>query len=175
MVLGVRRDGIVGAAAAHVVVIGLLVAPGYLVALKRASGVQIAQLARAILPSFVAASLAGVGADAVSSQFASPLAELGFGLAAGGLIYLVAVGWQLLSWLGPDRAAKVRTSRLFRYYLAVGRIVTVSAGPRPVSRSAAGRYEARHAASASRGRHAAAGRVVRSERRSPLSPEDAET
>jgi len=162
MALGVRRDGIVGAAAAHVVVIGLIVGPSYLVALKRAAGVQIGKLSRAILPSLLAASLSALGALGVARQFARPLEELVFGLAAGVLIYFVAAAGEILGWLSPDRIARLRTSRVFRCYMAVGRIVTVAANLGPLGLPTGGRYDARHA-SPGRDRHAAARRVLPSD------------
>src|SRR5439155_23009262 len=60
MVVGVHQNGIVGAALAHIVVIAPLVLPCYLVALKRATGIRIAVLGRAILSPLVAAALAAL-------------------------------------------------------------------------------------------------------------------
>lgn len=123
MALGVRRDGILGAAVAHVVVIGVLVAPSYLLALKKATAVHLASLARAIWPAFLAASLAAVAARAAALQFGTPLVELVCGLAVGSFTYCLAAGWQLLAWLGPDQTARLRRYGPFRWYMAVGRLV----------------------------------------------------
>ena len=92
MVLGVHRNGIVGAAAAHIAVIGPLVLPCYLFALRRATGIRFTVLGKAILPPLLAGAAAALAARATASQFASPLVQLLSGLAVGGLTYLVAAG-----------------------------------------------------------------------------------
>jgi PST family polysaccharide transporter len=114
MVLGVHRNGIVGAAAAHIAVIGPLVLPCYLFALRRATGIRFTMLGKAILPPLLAGAAAALAARATASQFASPLVQLLSGLAVGGLTYLVAAGPQIAAWLTPAQAAKLRVPRLFR-------------------------------------------------------------
>jgi hypothetical protein len=114
MVLGVHRNGIVGAAAAHIAVIGPLVLPCYLFALRRATGIRFTMLGKAILPPLLAGVAAALAARATASQFATPLIQLVSGLAAGGLTYLVAAGPQIAAWLTPAQAAKLRVPRLFR-------------------------------------------------------------
>ena len=84
MALGVHRDGIVGAAVAHIVVIGPLVLPSYLFVLKRATGVHFTALGKAVLPPLLAASVAALAARVTAAQFAIPLVQLVTGLAAGG-------------------------------------------------------------------------------------------
>jgi PST family polysaccharide transporter len=121
MTLGVHRNGIVGAAAAHIAVIGPIVVPSYLVALKRATGVHLITLGKAVLPSVLAALVAAFAARAAASQFASPLAQLISGLAVGCVIYTVAVAPQVLAWLSDSQAARRRAPHLFRLYDAVAR------------------------------------------------------
>jgi PST family polysaccharide transporter len=86
MVLGVHQNGIVGAAVAHILVIGPLVLPIYLFALKRATGIRLTMLGKAVLPPLLAASAAALAARGAASQFATPSVELVTGLAVGGLV-----------------------------------------------------------------------------------------
>ena len=72
MVLGVHKDGILGAAYAHVAVIVPIVLPCYLFALKRVTGVSFAALGRAATPALLASSAAALAARGVASQFNSP-------------------------------------------------------------------------------------------------------
>ena len=60
MAIGVRKDGIVGAAIAHIVIIGPIVLPCYLIALKRATGVRVGLLAKAAFPPLAAAAAAAL-------------------------------------------------------------------------------------------------------------------
>jgi PST family polysaccharide transporter len=123
MAFGVHRNGIVGAAAAHIAVIGPLILPSYLFAVRRATGVHFTTLGKAILPPVLAASAAALAARETASQFASPLVQLATGLVVGGLTYLVAAAPQVVAWLSPEQTAKLRTLRLFRLYDAAARIV----------------------------------------------------
>ncbi|HEX6519263.1 MAG TPA: lipopolysaccharide biosynthesis protein [Streptosporangiaceae bacterium] len=125
MAIGVHRNGIVGAAIAHIAVIVPIVLPSYLVVLRRATGVHITGLVRAVLPSFAAASVASVAARVVATRLASPLAELVGGLAVGGLIYAAAIGPQALPLLGQERAARLQASRVFRPYYAMARLLRI--------------------------------------------------
>lgn len=90
MALGVNRNGIIGAAAAHIAVIVPLVLPSYLFALRRATGIRFTLLGKAIFPPLLAGAAAALAARATASQFASPLVQLVSGLAVGGVVYLVA-------------------------------------------------------------------------------------
>ena len=92
MALGVHKNGIVGAAYAHVAVIIPIVLPSYLLALKRATGVRLTALGKAVLPALLASSAAALAARAAASELSNPLAELIAGLAAGGVIYLICAG-----------------------------------------------------------------------------------
>jgi lipopolysaccharide exporter len=126
MVLGIRRDGINGAAQAHVVIIGLLVLPSYALALKSATGVRLTALVKATLPGLLAASAAALVARTVAAQLASPLLQLASGLAAGGLVYAVAAGRQVVvGLLGQDQLARLRALSAFRAYESVIRLVAL--------------------------------------------------
>src|SRR5215469_2542558 len=87
MVFGVRHGGIVGAARAHIVVVGLIVLPSYLIVLKRATAVRLTAVLWAILPALLAGSAAALVARIVAAQLASPPEQLLAGLAAGAVVY----------------------------------------------------------------------------------------
>jgi lipopolysaccharide exporter len=134
MALGVHKDGIVGAAYAHVTVIAPIVLPSYLLALKRVTGVRFAALGRAIIPALLASSAAALAARGAASQLSSPLAQLVAGLAAGGLVYLVCLGRQVAALLGRGQAAE----RVLRFYSSAARLTRLSARGRA-------KHSARHA------------------------------
>jgi lipopolysaccharide exporter len=142
MAYGVHRDGIAGAAIAHIAVIGPLVLPSYLLALKRSTGVRLTMLGKAVLLPLLAASAAGLAARSVASKFASPLAQLVVGLVVGGLIYVIAVAPQAVALLSQKQAAKLRTLRLFRIYDAAARIVRRPVNGEPERRDSEGGYRA---------------------------------
>jgi lipopolysaccharide exporter len=126
MALGVHKDGIVGAAYAHVAVIVPIVLPCYLLALKRVTGVRFAPLGRAVVPALLASSAAALAARGVASQLNIPLAQLIGGLVVGGLVYLVCAGRQVVDLLGQGHAAQ----RVLHLYDAVGRLVGLPPGGR---------------------------------------------
>jgi lipopolysaccharide exporter len=119
MVLGVRKDGIIGAAYAHIAVIVPIVLPSYLLALKRVTGVRLRALGKAALPPFLASSAAALAARAAASQLHSPLAQLIAGLAAGGVVYVIGAGRQAITVFGRGRAAE----RVLRPFNAAARLV----------------------------------------------------
>ncbi len=131
MALGVHRNGIAGAAAAHIVVIGMIVLPSYLIALRRATGVRFSMLGKAVLPPLLAASVAALAAKTVTSHFASPLAQLVAGVAAGGLIYVVVATPLAVPILSQERQAKLRALSLFRLYGTAAQMVRLPAGGTP--------------------------------------------
>jgi lipopolysaccharide exporter len=116
MVIGVHRNGIVGAAVAHIVVIGPLVLPSFLFALKRATGIRLTRLGKTILPSLLAGAAAALAARAAAAHFTDPVAQLVAGLAVGSVVYLIAVAPQILAWLSQTEAARWRAPGLFRLY-----------------------------------------------------------
>jgi lipopolysaccharide exporter len=119
MVLGVHRDGIVGAAYAHVAVIVPIVLPSYLIALKRVTGVRLTALGKAALLPLLASAAAALAAWGAAAQFTSPLAQLVAGLAAGGVIYVICAGRQAITVFGRGRAAE----RVLRKYDAAARLI----------------------------------------------------
>lgn len=137
MALGVHYDGIIGAARAHIGVIGLIVLPTYLLVLRRATGVRLGALVRAVLPALVVASAAAFVARTVAAQLSSPLLQLAGGLAAGGLVYLFVAGRQLQQLLGDGVLGRLRAVRAFRLYESAIRLVSL---PTPHDR-----YRGRHA------------------------------
>ena len=131
MAIGVRRDGIVGAAIAHIVIIGPIVLPCYLVALNRAAGVRIGPLAKAAFPP-LAASVAAAGlAWVVASRFESPLVQLVAGLAAGGSLYVTATAPQLILVVARGRAAHPLVRAILQAYQRIGRALGVPVGWSP--------------------------------------------
>ena len=138
MAFGVHRDGIVGAAFAHIAVIGPIVLPCYLFALKRITGIRFALLAKAIVPALLASSAAALAARGATLLFNDPLMQLIAGLSAGGLIYLVAVSPQLITLLGEEKATELRAMRILRPYNAVARMVGLPAGNLPERASESG-------------------------------------
>lgn len=123
MAIGLRRDGIVGAAVAHIVVIGPIILPSYLFVLKRITGVRFAALAKAMMPALLASSVAALAARSTASQFTDPLAQLITGLAAGGLIYVVAATPKIMALLNRGQPTKLQATRILRVYGTAGRLV----------------------------------------------------
>jgi hypothetical protein len=144
----VHRDGIVGAAAAHIAVIGPLVLPTYLLALRKATGVRFAALGKAVFPPLLAAAAASLAARATASHFASPPAQLVAGLAAGGLTYLVAAAPLALAGLSQEQAAKLRARRVFRLYETAARLVRLPVGSGAERRDESGKHRAPSAGTA---------------------------
>ena len=116
MALGVHRDGITGAAYAHVAVIVPIVLPSYLIAVKRMTGIHLTSLGKAVLPALLASAAAALAARGAASQLNSPIAQLIAGLAAGGVIYFICVGRQVITVLLPGRV----TERVLRFYSCNG-------------------------------------------------------
>ncbi len=92
MVIGVRQLGVVGAALAHVIVIGAFVLPAYLAALKRVTGVSLHRLAVALATPLATSALATLAALSAITVTNDPLLQLIAGGAAGGAVYLLTAG-----------------------------------------------------------------------------------
>jgi lipopolysaccharide exporter len=131
MAIGVRKDGIVGAAIAHIVIIGPIVLPCYLIALKRATSVRISLLAKAAFPPLAAAAAAACLAWLTASRFDSPLVQLVAGLAVGGSFYVVVTAPQLIVLFVRGRAIHPRVRTILRAYHRSGRALGVPMGPPP--------------------------------------------
>jgi RNA polymerase sigma factor (sigma-70 family) len=129
MVLGVQRNGIVGAAVAHVVVIGPIVLPIYLFGLRKIT--DLTSLAKAGLPPLVAASTAALAAASVASRFTDPLVQLIAGLAVGGLTYMIIAIPFTITLLSQGQIAKLRAGRILHIYSSGARLIGLPAGSRP--------------------------------------------
>jgi lipopolysaccharide exporter len=126
MALGVHKDGIVGAAYAHVAVIIPIVLPSYLLTLKRVTGVRFTALGRAALPAVLASAAAALAARGAASQFSSPLAQLIAGLATGGVIYVICAGQQAVAVFAPKQVAEP----VLRFYSSAARLAGLPIGGR---------------------------------------------
>ena len=126
MALGVHRDGIVGAAYAHVAVIVPIVFPSYLIAVKRVTGIRLAPLGKAVLPALLASLAAALAARGAASQLNSPIVQLTAGLAAGGVIYAIGAGRQAIAVFGLGKVAE----RILHFRRAATRQAGLSADGR---------------------------------------------
>jgi len=131
MVIGVKRDGIVGAAIAHVVVIGPIVLPCYVIMIIRATGVHVGTLVREALFPFVVALIAAILAWFTAAQFHTPSLSLIGGLSAGGLFYVLVTAPQLVQLLGEGLAGRSQVQRILRIYIKIGHTIGISMGPPP--------------------------------------------
>jgi lipopolysaccharide exporter len=130
MVIGVHHDGIAGAAFAHIVVIGPLVLPCYLLAMKRTTGVRFRRLASAVLPALVASSVAAIAAKGTASLINDPPIQLIAGLLVGGLVYAFAALPQFLGMLNQAQLRKLRGKRAFQMYIAVAGLLGIATSRR---------------------------------------------
>ena len=131
MAIGVHKDGIVGAAIAHIVIIGPIVLPCYLIALKRATGVRVGLLAREAFPPFAAAIASACLAWFTASLFESPPVQLVAGMAAGGFLYVAITAPQLIMLVTRGRGIPPRIRRVLRAYYRSGRALGMRVGPLP--------------------------------------------
>lgn len=97
--VGVRLHEILGAAFAHVAIIGPVVLPCYLVLLRKTARVRYSELIKAVSGTLLASVLAAVAARAAASMVMQPIIELLVGMAVGGLVYLVIVAPQVIGLL----------------------------------------------------------------------------
>ena len=129
MVLGVHRNGIIGAAVAHVIVIIPIVLPIYLFGLRKIT--DLTQLARAVLPALVAASAAALAAASIASLFTYPLVQLITGLAVGGLTYAVIALPYAMALLSQEQITKLRMGRILHLYTIAARLLGLPVRSRP--------------------------------------------
>lgn len=123
MAIGVHRDGIAGAAYAHIVVIGPLVLPSYLLALRKTTGVHFTALVKAVLPALLAATVAAFAARGVAAHFSRPQLQLVAGTVAGGLVYVALAAPQGIAFLGQEHADRRGIRGFFRGYADVVRLL----------------------------------------------------
>jgi len=143
MAIGVHEDGIVGAAIAHIVIIGPIVLPCYLFALKRATGIRVGLLARAAFAPLAAAAAAASLAWFTASEFESPPVQLVAGLAAGGFLYVAATAPQSILLVMRGRAMNPQLMAVLRAYYRIGRALGIGMGRRPGMRTRTRRYHLR--------------------------------
>lgn len=131
MATGVHKDGIVGAAIAHIAIVVPVVLPCYLIALKRATGIELSMLAKAALPSFTLAAAAAGLAWYAASMFSSPAIQLMAGLMAGGSFYAIMTVPQLIPLAMRGRAIPPKMRRILITYYRIGRTLWLPIGPPP--------------------------------------------
>lgn len=123
MLIGVRIDGIFGAAVAHALVICLLVLPCYLAIVKRSTGVGLTSMTRSVLPPLAASGVAGLAAKAAAIGFSFPALQVAAGVVVGGLVYLVAVAPQASQLLTRGRGASGPLTLLLRVHYQGARLM----------------------------------------------------
>jgi lipopolysaccharide exporter len=131
MAIGVHEDGITGAAIAHIVVIGPVVLPCYLVALRRVTGVHVSLLAKAAFPPLAVAVAAACLAWASASGFQSPLVQLTVGAAAGGSLYVIVMVPQFILLGMRGRVIPRKISKVLVAYYRTGRTLGLPTGSPP--------------------------------------------
>jgi PST family polysaccharide transporter len=141
MVLGVHLDGIVGAAVAHVIVIGPIVLPMYLFGLRKTA--DLVALIKAVLPALLAASVAALAAASVASQFTYPPTQLIAGLILGGLTYALLAAPSAMTMLNQDLIAKLHARRILRLYNVMAQSIGLPVSS-PKHAGARGRGYSRH-------------------------------
>jgi lipopolysaccharide exporter len=138
MWLGVHSQGIVGAAWAHIIVIVPIVLPCYLIVLKRATGVSIAALMKAVFPAVLASAASALAARATAYEFSKPVTELVMGLIAGGSIYIVAAVPQAIALFSRGQSVNRRLRGVLRTYDTAALLVGLPVNTRQARHSAQG-------------------------------------
>jgi lipopolysaccharide exporter len=128
MTLGVRLDGIEGAAAAHVAVIVPVVVPSYLLVLHMLTGTRVRSLLVAVGPAALASTLAAIIAVRAGALFTVPALQLIAGLGCGGISYAAMTAPLLVGLLSPERARALRLDRIDAAYQGLGRWLSTRAG-----------------------------------------------
>jgi lipopolysaccharide exporter len=123
MALGVRRAGIDGAAAAHVMVITPIVLPCYVAVLLRSTDVRLTDLLRPLMLPVLVAGGAAVVAARAAALLAGPLPQLVTGLSVGALLYGVVLAPQLTGLVSREQAARLRLDRVASGYRSAGRAI----------------------------------------------------
>jgi lipopolysaccharide exporter len=132
MVVGVHLDGVVGAALAHVIVIGPIILPFYVLTLMRMTAVRLGELGRAVLPSLLVAAAAGLAARGASHLLlATPIAGLIVGGVAGCLIYALATAPQAIAILNRGQGTRVRGQRILDLYESGARLLGLPSARQP--------------------------------------------
>ena len=101
MVVGIRVDGLVGAAWAHVATVAVVTLPLYVVAVRRSTGLDLRGLPRAVLAPVGAALVAGAVALGCRLLLDQPAVVV----VVGGALAVAAYALLTRSMIGPYRAA----------------------------------------------------------------------
>ncbi|MFV0458005.1 MAG: lipopolysaccharide biosynthesis protein [Actinomycetales bacterium] len=99
IIVGIRHDGLVGVAWAHVITIVVVVAPAYLGSVLKVTGLKLRALIGVTLRPGIAAVLAGITALSISHLFAWAPVSLLLGGSAGALVYVGLTVALLRRWL----------------------------------------------------------------------------
>jgi lipopolysaccharide exporter len=99
---GIRLGGIAGAAAAHILVVGAITTPIYVMALRRSTGLPAPALLRAVGRPAITAVAAAVLAWSVTLPMEGNVLKLATGALTGALIYGI-LNRRAISALAPDR------------------------------------------------------------------------
>ena len=99
MLFGLHRIGLTGVAWAHVVTIGLVAVPLYVVSARRATGIAVGEILVAVRRPAVAAMIAGLVGAVGGQLFSSGWVSLLVGGSLAGLTYLAMVWTLLARWL----------------------------------------------------------------------------
>jgi len=137
MLIGISTDGIFGAAYAHVVVIGVIVLPCYFLTLRKAVRVRVSSVGRALSGALIASIMAALAAHSASDRFGSPLAQLVVGLAAGGVVYGLAMAPRFLQLLNSVQHSRTYGTHILRLYSNAAQVLRMPGASSP--RHAAGR------------------------------------
>jgi lipopolysaccharide exporter len=116
MALGVHWNGIVGAAVAHIAIIGPIVLPCYLFAMKKTTGVGPGSLGKAAFPALLSSFIAALAVRATALQFSNSFIQLITGLSVGGLFYIVAVAPHAIRLLNRGKDIGSRMRRIIRMH-----------------------------------------------------------
>lgn len=102
IVYGIRHSGLVGVAWAHVITIGVIAVPAYLISVLRVTRQPTRPLLAGLLRPALAAAAAGAAGAIVAHFLTLPVLALVVGGMVGGLVYVLLAGRLLIGSL-PDR------------------------------------------------------------------------
>lgn len=110
--LGIQWGGSVGAGWAHVLVVGCVTLPVYLVSLRKVSGVRISAVARQVMQPVLAAAVSAVLAWTATSGMGSDAAKTLLGFLIGATAYALLTRRTLLSVVPLHKVFSGRAGRL---------------------------------------------------------------
>lgn len=116
---GVAFDGLRGVAVSHIVVLGVVILPVYVMLVSQVLPGAALVVGRATVPPLTGAVLAGLAAWLVAQRFAHPVIELLAGGASGGALYAICSLGMFRPYLPAHLPAPV--PQLYRFYDLVAR------------------------------------------------------